>query len=95
MTHVLILGSTGSIGRQALEVLPCIPGLHLAGLAAHANVDLVLEQAAQTGARVVLKMAMDRTTCELIEPPVGPPRIQACTLPVDSPRCAPPKGTTT
>ena len=53
MTHVLILGSTGSIGRQALEVLPCIPGLHLAGLAAHANVDLVLEQAAQTGARVV------------------------------------------
>jgi len=53
MTHVLILGSTGSIGRQALEVLPCISGLHLAGLAAHANVDLVLEQAAQTGARVV------------------------------------------
>ena len=53
MTHVLVLGSTGSIGRQALEVLPCIPGLHLAGLAAHANVDLVLEQAAQTGARVV------------------------------------------
>ncbi len=53
MTHVLILGSTGSIGRQALEVLPSIPGLHLAGLAAHANVDLVLEQAALTGAGVV------------------------------------------
>ena len=53
MTYVLILGSTGSIGRQALEVLPHIPGLQLAGLAAHANVDLVLEQAAQTGARVV------------------------------------------
>ena len=53
MTYVLILGSTGSIGRQALEVLPCIPGLHLAGLAAHANVDLVLAQAAQTGAHVV------------------------------------------
>ena len=53
MRHVLILGSTGSIGRQALEVLPHIPGLQLAGLAAHANGDLVLEQAAQTGARVV------------------------------------------
>jgi 1-deoxy-D-xylulose-5-phosphate reductoisomerase len=32
--HLLILGATGSIGRQALEVLPAVPGLRLVGLAA-------------------------------------------------------------
>ncbi len=44
--RLLILGSTGSIGRQALEVLPAVPGCELVGLAAGSNVDLLLEQAA-------------------------------------------------
>ena len=32
--HVVVLGSTGSIGRQALEVLPAIPRARVVGLAA-------------------------------------------------------------
>jgi 1-deoxy-D-xylulose-5-phosphate reductoisomerase len=45
--HVLLLGSTGSIGRQALEILEAVPGARLVGLAAGTGVDLVLEQAAR------------------------------------------------
>ena len=37
--HVLVLGSTGSIGRQALEVLDAVPGGELVGLAAGTSVD--------------------------------------------------------
>ena len=35
--RLLILGSTGSIGRQALEVLAAVPGCELVGLAAGSN----------------------------------------------------------
>jgi len=52
-THLVILGATGSIGRQAVEVLPCVPHVRLVGLAAHSNTALVLEQAAATGAGLV------------------------------------------
>ena len=53
--HLVILGSTGSIGRQAIEVLPCVPHVRLVGLAAHSNTALLLEQATATGAtRVAL-----------------------------------------
>jgi len=51
--RLLILGSTGSIGGQALEVLPAVPGCELVGLAAGANVDLLLEQAALHGVKHV------------------------------------------
>ncbi len=51
--HVVILGSTGSIGRQAIEVLPCVPQVRLVGLAADTNVAGVLEQAAASGAAAV------------------------------------------
>ncbi|HQG54548.1 MAG TPA: 1-deoxy-D-xylulose-5-phosphate reductoisomerase, partial [Thermoleophilia bacterium] len=51
--HVVILGSTGSIGRQAIEVLPCVPQVRLVGLAAETNVSGVLEQAAASGAAAV------------------------------------------
>src|SRR5674476_1429326 len=44
--HLLILGSTGSIGRQALQVLASVPGWGLVGRAAGSNVELLLEQAA-------------------------------------------------
>ncbi len=44
-THILILGSTGSIGRQALEVLPSLPHARLVGLAAHRSTSAVIAQA--------------------------------------------------
>ncbi|MDR3084806.1 MAG: 1-deoxy-D-xylulose-5-phosphate reductoisomerase [Christensenellaceae bacterium] len=44
--RVLILGSTGSIGRQSLEVLAESDGFALAGLAAGGNAALLLEQCA-------------------------------------------------
>ena len=49
--RLLILGSTGSIGRQALEVLEAVPGCELVGLATGSSVDLLLEQAAAHGVR--------------------------------------------
>lgn len=49
--RVAILGSTGSIGRQALDVAARFPErIDVVALAAHASVDLILEQAAATGA---------------------------------------------
>jgi len=51
--HLLILGSTGSIGRQALEVLPEVPGLQLVGLAAGRDAAGILEQAYAHGVRDV------------------------------------------
>ena len=52
--RVLILGSTGSIGRQALDVIAAVPGLRAVGLAAHSGVPAILEQAAACGASVVV-----------------------------------------
>lgn len=51
--HLLILGSTGSIGRQALEVLPAVPSVRLVGLAAGSSVPALLEQAAAHGVHTV------------------------------------------
>ena len=51
--HLLILGSTGSIGRQALEVLPEVPGLRLVGLAAGRDAAAIVEQAGAHGVRAV------------------------------------------
>ncbi|WP_422748286.1 1-deoxy-D-xylulose-5-phosphate reductoisomerase [Mycobacterium sp. WMMD1722] len=52
-TRVLILGSTGSIGTQALEVIAANPGrFEVVGLAAGGgNPDLLARQRAQTGVR--------------------------------------------
>ena len=47
--HLLVLGSTGSIGRQALEVLPAVPAVRLVGLAAGQGAGLVVEQARAHG----------------------------------------------
>ena len=47
--RLVILGSTGSIGRQALEVLAAVEGCELVGLAAGSNGELLLEQAAHHG----------------------------------------------
>ena len=51
--HVLVLGSTGSIGRQALEVLGQMPQTVVAGLAARSNSELLVEQAVEHGVRNV------------------------------------------
>ncbi|HSL95248.1 MAG TPA: 1-deoxy-D-xylulose-5-phosphate reductoisomerase, partial [Thermoleophilia bacterium] len=42
--HVVVLGSTGSIGRQALEVLETMPAAKLTGIVAHSNWQTALEQ---------------------------------------------------
>jgi 1-deoxy-D-xylulose-5-phosphate reductoisomerase len=51
--RVLILGSTGSIGTQALEVIEAADGLALAGLAADSNWERALAQAQAHGAPVL------------------------------------------
>ena len=47
--RVVVLGCTGSIGRQALEVIAAVPSLGVAGLVADRNVAGTLEQAAALG----------------------------------------------
>jgi 1-deoxy-D-xylulose-5-phosphate reductoisomerase len=47
--RVVVLGSTGSIGRQALEVIAAVPDLGIAALVADTNVEAVLEQAQRLG----------------------------------------------
>ncbi|MGI9082149.1 MAG: 1-deoxy-D-xylulose-5-phosphate reductoisomerase [Thermoleophilaceae bacterium] len=49
MRRILIIGSTGSIGTQALDVVSQSDSLEVVGLAAHSNVEAVLEQAATYG----------------------------------------------
>ena len=51
--HVLILGSTGSIGQQALEVVAALSGVRVVGLAAGSRAELLLEQAAKHGVTAV------------------------------------------
>jgi len=56
--RVVILGSTGSIGRQALDVAAKNPDLiQVVGLSAHGSVDLLAEQASRFGVR---HLAMSR-----------------------------------
>ncbi|MGI8806147.1 MAG: 1-deoxy-D-xylulose-5-phosphate reductoisomerase [Thermoleophilaceae bacterium] len=55
MRRVLILGSTGSIGTQALEVVAASADLEVAGLAASRSVEPLLDQASRHGvSRVAL-----------------------------------------
>jgi|DewCreStandDraft_5_1066085.scaffolds.fasta_scaffold00390_30 1-deoxy-D-xylulose-5-phosphate reductoisomerase len=54
VTRLVILGSTGSIGRQALEVVAQYPDrLEVVALAAGRQSDLLVEQARRSGARYV------------------------------------------
>ncbi len=51
MVRVVVLGSTGSIGTQTLDVCRAFPGeLRVVGLAAHSNRGLLAEQAREFGA---------------------------------------------
>ena len=53
MKKVLVLGSTGSIGTQALEVIGGNPELQVAGLAAGSSWEQTVEQARQHGAPAI------------------------------------------
>ena len=53
MKRVLILGSTGSIGAQALEVIGAADGLQVAGLSADSSWERVLAQARDHGVPAV------------------------------------------
>jgi 1-deoxy-D-xylulose-5-phosphate reductoisomerase len=47
--RVVVLGSTGSIGRQALEIIAVVPGLRAVGLAADSNAGEIVDQARAAG----------------------------------------------
>ena len=51
MRRILIVGSTGSIGTQALDVVSRSDSLEVVGLAARSNADLVCQQAEAFGVR--------------------------------------------
>ena len=53
MKKVVILGCTGSIGTQALEIVAASDELSVVGLAAESSWEQTLEQARQHGAPVV------------------------------------------
>jgi 1-deoxy-D-xylulose-5-phosphate reductoisomerase len=53
MKRVLILGSTGSIGTQALDVIAAADGIQVAGLSADSSWERVLAQAKEHGVPVV------------------------------------------
>ena len=53
MRRIVIAGSTGSIGTQALDVIATSDSLEVVGLAAHSNVELLLEQAEEHNVRLI------------------------------------------
>jgi len=54
MKRIAILGSTGSIGQQTLDVISRLPErLQVMALAAHSNLELLLEQAESYGVESV------------------------------------------
>jgi 1-deoxy-D-xylulose-5-phosphate reductoisomerase len=55
--RVLVLGSTGSIGTQALDVISATDGLQVAGLSADSSWEALLEQARQHGVPAVALVA--------------------------------------
>jgi 1-deoxy-D-xylulose-5-phosphate reductoisomerase len=62
MRRVIILGSTGSIGTQALEVVEANPDrFKVVGLAAGKNTDLLAEQAAKFGVKDAVQGAVAAT----------------------------------
>src|SRR5947207_6976279 len=60
MKHLAILGSTGSIGRSALDVVRAHPDkLCVVGLAAGANADKLIEQATEFQPKVIAMATED------------------------------------
>jgi 1-deoxy-D-xylulose-5-phosphate reductoisomerase len=57
--RIVIVGSTGSIGTQALDVIECSPELEVVGLAAASSWELLLEQARRFGVERVALADVD------------------------------------
>ncbi|HEY3612804.1 MAG TPA: 1-deoxy-D-xylulose-5-phosphate reductoisomerase [Gaiellales bacterium] len=53
MRQIALLGSTGSIGRQAIQVCDADPGLQICGLAAGSDADGVVAEAERLGVRTI------------------------------------------
>ena len=51
MKRVIVLGSTGSIGVQALEVIAATDDMRVVGLSCDRNSGLLMRQAASSGCR--------------------------------------------
>jgi len=65
MKHISILGSTGSIGRQCLDVVDSLPGsFEVVAIAAGSNVKLAAEQAARYRPKIV-SVATEKGAAEL------------------------------
>ncbi|MFN5709619.1 MAG: 1-deoxy-D-xylulose-5-phosphate reductoisomerase [Planctomycetota bacterium] len=67
--NLAILGSTGSIGRNALEVVPAIDGLEVWGLSGCQRLDLLVEQARQYPQAQVV--AADSSRAAAFAPPAS------------------------
>jgi 1-deoxy-D-xylulose-5-phosphate reductoisomerase len=52
--NIAILGSTGSIGQSALDVVRNVEGLNVVGLSGHSNLDLLTQQALEFQPRFVV-----------------------------------------
>jgi 1-deoxy-D-xylulose-5-phosphate reductoisomerase len=75
---IALLGSTGSIGRQTLEVAAALPErIRIAGLAAHSNVELFCEQVAQWKPQIAALFDENaaRRANELLATCPGAPRV--------------------
>ena len=65
--HVVVLGSTGSIGQSALEVIGASGGrLRCVGLSAHSRVQQVLEQARRFKPKYVVLTDPQKATADLL-----------------------------
>ena len=60
MKHIAILGSTGSIGRQTLEVVRSCGGIRVESLAVHSDIDLLEQQIREFHPRLVSVWDPDR-----------------------------------
>ena len=71
---VSILGSTGAIGRQSLDVIRCLPDIRVAALTAGTNVDLMAEQCRLY--RPKLAVMATREAMDALKPLVSDPDIE-------------------
>ena len=77
---IVILGSTGSIGKQTLEVAAALPDrVRIVGLAAHSNVELFCEQVARWKPQVAALFDEDaaRRANEVLSTCEGAPKIMS------------------
>ncbi|HHW71653.1 MAG TPA: 1-deoxy-D-xylulose-5-phosphate reductoisomerase [Firmicutes bacterium] len=63
MPNVVILGSTGSIGTQTLDVIRSLPGFKVLGLAAGKNADLLRKQIAEFRPRFASLLDPEQADC--------------------------------